>query len=223
VATRLKDLFGADVPARIGRDVVAVWPPFGYDAFLGDALDGFEALELTPRARHIAHALHRHLPDDYEVAVEVLLASLDQRPDGLSLTGMESFYYAPHVYFVADFGLDHWDASMRAQYELTKRFTAEYSIRGFLDRDPERTLARLRVWTVDPSPDVRRLVSEGTRPRLPWAPRLRRFQLDPTPGWACSSCSRTIHRPMSGDRSPTTSTTSAGTTRTCCSTQRADG
>jgi 3-methyladenine DNA glycosylase AlkC len=85
------------------------------------------------------------------------------------------------VFYIADYGLDHWDSSMKAQYVLTQEFTAEYSIRPFLDREPARTLARLHEWASDPSPDVRRLVSEGTRPRLPWAPRLRRFQLDPSP------------------------------------------
>jgi 3-methyladenine DNA glycosylase AlkC len=70
---------------------------------------------------------------------------------------------------------------MRAQYELTQRFTAEYSIRGFLERYPERTLDRLRDWAGDSNVHVRRLVSEGTRPRLPWAPRLRAFQDDPQP------------------------------------------
>jgi 3-methyladenine DNA glycosylase AlkC len=50
-----------------------------------------------------------------------------------------------------------------------------------LSRDPERTLARLREWARDPHPHVRRLVSEGTRPRLPWAPRLVAFQKDPRP------------------------------------------
>jgi 3-methyladenine DNA glycosylase AlkC len=94
---------------------------------------------------------------------------------------MDAFLYMPHVFFVAEHGLDHFETSMRAQYELTQRFSAEYSIRAFLDREPERTLARLREWAVDPSPHVRRLVSEGTRPRLLWAPRLRRFQVDPTP------------------------------------------
>jgi 3-methyladenine DNA glycosylase AlkC len=94
---------------------------------------------------------------------------------------MAAFYYAPHVYFVAEFGLDDWETSMDAQYELTQRFTAEFSIRAFLDREPERTLARLRDWARDSSSDVRRLVSEGTRPRLPWAPRLQRFQRDPAP------------------------------------------
>ncbi len=61
------------------------------------------------------------------------------------------------------------------------RATAEFSIRPFLERYPDATLERLKVWTEDPSAHVRRLVSEGTRPRLPWAPRLRQFQKDPSP------------------------------------------
>jgi 3-methyladenine DNA glycosylase AlkC len=70
---------------------------------------------------------------------------------------------------------------MRAQYELTKRFTAEFSIRAFLEADPVATLERLEEWATDPNVHVRRLVSEGTRPRLPWAPRLPRFVEDPQP------------------------------------------
>ncbi len=70
---------------------------------------------------------------------------------------------------------------MEAQYELTKRFTSEFSIRAYLDRYPEQTLTRLGEWATDENVHVRRLVSEGTRPRLPWAPRLRAFQADPAP------------------------------------------
>jgi 3-methyladenine DNA glycosylase AlkC len=65
---------------------------------------------------------------------------------------------------------------MAAQHALTRRFTAEFSIRAFLERDPERTLARLRDWARDPDVHVRRLVSEGTRPRLPWAPGRHRIE-----------------------------------------------
>ena len=115
---------------------------FPVDAFLADALDGYQALELTPRARHIARALARHLPADYERAIEILVASLGPKLDSPELTGMDVFIYLPHVFFVAEYGVDHFEASMRAQYELTQRFTAEYSIRVFLDRYPERTLAR---------------------------------------------------------------------------------
>jgi 3-methyladenine DNA glycosylase AlkC len=94
---------------------------------------------------------------------------------------MATFIHMPHVFYVAEYGRNHWATSMKAQHQLTQRFTAEYSIRVFLEHEPERTLKRLREWTGDPSPDVRRLVSEGTRPRLPWAPRLRRFQDNPSP------------------------------------------
>ena len=118
---------------------------------------------------------------DYPHAVDVLLASASQPHEHRASGGMAAFLYMPHLFFVAQHGLDHFEDSMRAQHALTQRFTAEYSIRAFLEKHPERTLARLREWTRDPSPHVRRLVSEGTRPRLPWAPRLRAFQKDPRP------------------------------------------
>lgn len=177
----LKSYYGPDVPARIARMIEEVHPAFQAGAFLDDALDGYEALELTPRAWHIARALGRHLPQDYERAIEILIASLGPKLEEAELTGMGVFVYLPHVFFVAELGGEHFEASMRAQYELTQRFSAEYSIRVFLERHPERTLARLREWALDPSVHVRRLVSEGTRPRLPWAPRLRAFQDDPQP------------------------------------------
>jgi 3-methyladenine DNA glycosylase AlkC len=95
--------------------------------------------------------------------------------------GMSAFLYMPHLFFVSQHGLEHFEESMQAQYALTQLFTAEFSVRAYLEKHPERTLALLRQWTKDPSEHVRRLVSEGTRPRLPWAPRLRAFQKDPRP------------------------------------------
>lgn len=103
--------------------------------------------------------------------------------------GLAVFFYLPHVAFVAAYGLDPahnggrdpFEASMRAQYELTRRFSAEFSIRPCLIRWPERTLARLKEWTRDADPHVRRLCSEGARPRLPWAVRIPAFIHDPRP------------------------------------------
>lgn len=181
MAEPLKNQFGPAVPRRIAEMIAQVDADFDSKAFLDSALRGYEALELMPRGRHIAAALRQHLPDDYEAAIEVLLASLGPVRDADESHGMAPFLYLPHVYFVAENGLDHFEASMRAQYELTQRFTAEFSIRPFIERDAPRTLARLREWASDASPHVRRLVSEGTRPRLPWAPRLREFQHNPEP------------------------------------------
>jgi len=159
----------------------AVHADFPHDAFLKDALSGFGPLSLTGRGFQIAAALRKHLPAGYPQAVEVLLASTAQPHDHRASGGMAAFLYMPHLFFVARHGLDHFEESMRAQYALTQLFTAEFSIRAYLEKHPEATLARLREWTRDPSPHVRRLVSEGTRPRLPWAPRLRAFQKDPRP------------------------------------------
>lgn len=179
MAEPLKDRFGPDVPVRIASMIASVHPGFPSEAFVARALEGYDDLELTPRARQIAHALAAHLPADPEEAIAVLVASLG--PPTLRLEGMDSFLYLPHVFFVSEYGLGCLEASLEAQYQLTQRFTAEFSIRAFLDRYPDATLARLRVWASDPSVHVRRLVSEGTRPRLPWAQRLRRFQVDPAP------------------------------------------
>lgn len=86
---------------------------------------------------------------------------------------MAPFFYLPHTTWVAQAGLEHFEEPMAVQHELTQRFPCEFSVRPFLERYPERTLARLSEWTCDPSAHVRRLVSEGTRSRLPWASRVR--------------------------------------------------
>ena len=181
MAEPLKNSFGPDVPVWISDRIERVLPDFDREAFLRVALDGYDELELTPRARHISKALAQLLPADRDHAIRIIIDSLGPEIGSNELTGMESFRYLPFVFFVADEGLDCFETSMRAQYELTKRFTAEFSIRAFLERDPDRTLARLAEWARDPNAHVRRLVSEGTRPRLPWAPRLRGFQKDPSP------------------------------------------
>lgn len=181
MAEALKNQFGADVPRTIAAMVRAVYPAFAAAAFVRTALDGYDALELMQRGQKIAQALHQHLPPDYAQATAILLQSLDQAHDRDMGQSLGSFLYLPHTQFVATYGLAHFEVSMRALHALTQRFTAEFSIRPFLVQHPEATLRQLRRWATDPSPHVRRLVSEGTRPRLPWAPRLRGFQQDPTP------------------------------------------
>lgn len=177
----LKNFFGPQIAARIAAQISAVHPGFPAAGFVADAMDGLDALELVPRGRQIARALRRYLPQDFESAAAILKASLGPRLATTEGNGMAPFLYLPHVLFVAEYGIQYLEASLDLQYELTRRFSAEYSIRAFLERWPEQTLARLRTWTADPDAHVRRLVSEGTRPRLPWAPRLPAFQQDPRP------------------------------------------
>jgi 3-methyladenine DNA glycosylase AlkC len=181
MAEPLKNSFGPEIPRRLADLVSAVHPGFDADGFVTAALDGYEPLELTPRARQVAHALRPCLPSNPEAAIEVVTRAVEPELERERRKGMDGFVYLPLVFFVAEYGLPCFEASMRAQHVLTRLFTAEFSIRAFLTHEPERTLARLHEWTQDPDVHVRRLVSEGTRPRLPWAPRLARFQADPEP------------------------------------------
>lgn len=125
--------------------------------------------------------MQRHLPQPFARAAEVLIASLGPEVPSADELGLNALRYMPHVFFVQRHGLDDFEVAMRAQYELTKRFSAESSIRPFLVKYPEATYQRLVEWACDPNLHVRRLVSEGTRPRLPWATRLRAFQENPRP------------------------------------------
>ncbi len=181
MAEPMKNSYGPDVPKAIAASIVAVYADFDTKRFLKLALDGYEDLELTPRGKQIATALGETLPADRTEAMEILLASFGPVLEGDDLGGIEGFFYMPHGYFVAEFGLDDFDSAMRFQAELTKRFTAEFSIRAFWENHPEQTLAQAHEWTADPDEHVRRLVSEGSRPRLPWSGQLKAFIADPAP------------------------------------------
>jgi 3-methyladenine DNA glycosylase AlkC len=177
----LKDFFSPALVRRLAADVARVLPEFPSRAFVTQASAGLADLELLDRGKHIARALALHLPASYPDAIDVLLRSLgpEHAHDELVGVGMAPFFYLPHVLFVAERGLDHFDISMLAQYELTKRFSAEGSIRPYIAKYPDRTFAVLRQWAHDDNAHVRRLVSEGTRLRLPWAVRVAWLDRNP--------------------------------------------
>ncbi|MCH2040537.1 MAG: DNA alkylation repair protein [Saccharospirillaceae bacterium] len=181
MAEALKDQYGPEVPRKLANDILQVFPQFDAAGFLQQVLPGFEQLELMPRGKHIARVLHGFLPEHYPTAIDILVSSMGAPLSDSRSFGMSSFFYLPHSYFIAEFGLDHFDESMAAQYQLTQRFTAEFCIRPFLLKYPQQTLARLAQWLDDPNEHVRRLISEGTRPRLPWAIALKPFKRDPSP------------------------------------------
>lgn len=174
MAEQLKTFFSPALVRRLAADIRRVHHTFDERAFVRAATTGLDELELLDRGKHIARALAANLPHEYPAAIGILLRSLGpvHRTDELVGAGMAPFFYLPHTIFVAEHGLDHFDVSMKAQYELTKRFSAEGSIRPFIAKDPQRTLKTMRAWTTDPDAHVRRLVSEGTRLRLPWAMRV---------------------------------------------------
>jgi 3-methyladenine DNA glycosylase AlkC len=188
MAEPLKNLLGSAVPPYIAGMLHTAWPAFNPAAFLAAIRPGYEALELMQRGRRIAQAMRSHLPADYPQAAAILVASMGPAmaldTAGEPVAGdrpYSAFLYLSYSMYIAEQGLGHFEESMAAQHALTQRFTAEYCIRPYLNQYTQATLQRLMEWTGDASAHVRRLVSEGSRPRLPWAPRLRQFMQDPRP------------------------------------------
>ena len=185
----LKLLLGMEAVDCLIHNILLSYPAFDKEGFRQVALDGLEPLGILERGQKLARALRQYLPRKYAAAVNILLASLTPSLTRTDDIGLEVFFYLPYVCFVKEYGLgpehnegqDPFEISMKAQYELTKRFSAEFSIRSFLIQNQERTLSRLLEWTSDANPHVRRLCSEGTRPRLPWAQRIPAFVENPAP------------------------------------------
>lgn len=136
-------------------------------------------LELKARVELISATLFDHLPNDYERALKILMLATTKPKAGQP--ALQGFELWPLTTFIEKFGLDHPDQSLLALYELTQRFTAEFAIRPFILQNPKRTLKVLQKWADDPNHHVRRLVSEGSRPRLPWGLRLKFLIEDPAP------------------------------------------
>ena len=176
-----KNILNPNLVEVMGRNVLSVSKEFDKKGFIAFANDGLDVLELKDRARHISFALHKAFSENYIVAIGALIESMSIPLTKTDKIGKyQSFYFMPFSEYIIRFGVDYFDQSMKANYELTKVYTAEFSIRPFLIHYTEKTLSLLNHWALDKNHHVRRLVSEGTRTRLPWAGRLPQFQKDPS-------------------------------------------
>ena len=183
----LKNILGEQAIQQLAENIETVYKNFDREGFCTVLYPKIVNLTLMERSKYIAKTLYEFLPIPYCNALEILLKTLTQPLLKTHDNGLAPMFYLPHCDFVAMYGADarfnkgqdSFDISLNAQYELTQRFTCEFSIRAFLQNDTERTLAVLRTWCLDASPHVRRLCSEGTRPRLPWAKKLVPFVEDP--------------------------------------------
>ncbi len=177
----LKLWFDKELAEQLSEKLLSVRSDFNSTAFIKKVDTGVDGLELKDRVELIADELKNHLEGDYPEQIEVLTQILG--PENDEETGMFKEYYwiMPIAKFVEKYGLDHFDVSMRAIEEITKRNTGEYAIRPFIEKYPEQTMARMETWSMGSNKHIRRLSSEGGRPRLPWATKLQMFIDDPTP------------------------------------------
>ncbi len=171
MAEQLKEMFNTAYFKRLAEQTEAVYPKFKRAAFLKEVQHGNEARELNARMRHASLTLRKHLPSDHRKAVDVLKDLAPRMPKG----------YTALLYpdFVGQFGHNDPSSSLDALKYFTSFGSSEFAVREFFRRDVNGTLKVMRNWAEDENEHVRRLASEGSRPRLPWSFRLDAVVKDP--------------------------------------------
>ena len=188
MAEPFKNLINPGLVQQAAQRLCQVAPGFDGQRFVHLASTGLEALEMKARALHICQALTATLPADFHQAAQHLEAALAPPEAGESMAqlqglehGLRGWILWPVGEYIAQHGLAHPKRALQALHALTQRFTAEFAIRPFIRQHPELSFATLTRWVHDDSAHVRRLVSEGSRPRLPWGEQLGALIQDPRP------------------------------------------
>ena len=178
---KLKLWFNRELAIMLSQNILKELPSFDDSAFVRSTASQLDSLELKARVEVFADELYVHLNNDYELAIKILLKVLG--PENERETGMFKEYYwiMPIAKMVEKYGQCHFKLSMVALEEITKRNTSEYAIRPFLISNYSATMRQMTKWSKSPNSHVRRLSSEGVRPRLPWASKLQMFIDDPKP------------------------------------------
>jgi 3-methyladenine DNA glycosylase AlkC len=171
----LKEWFDVAFYRGLAEQLARVEPSVDAELFYRQAVADLEERELKDRLRHTAELCRAHLPTDYRQAVAILREVVP------CYDGEFRSMFCPE--FVGLYGLDDFDFSLEALAYFTPFGSSEFAVRPFLRRDLARGLALMLKWASDENEHLRRLASEGCRPRLPWSFNLSELIRDPAPIW----------------------------------------
>jgi 3-methyladenine DNA glycosylase AlkC len=180
---KISDFFGANLAQLLAERVAPVYSQFDNKGFIQAVGERVADKSYTQRIDIIAEELRNYLPSDYPKALAILMQILG--PENPDETGMfKNFYWLmPVGKFIEKYGLNHFDLSMQGIGEVTKRNTGEYAVRPYIRESPQKALGHLKKWAQSDNFHLRRLASEGLRPKLPWAPKLDTFVTNPGPAF----------------------------------------
>lgn len=180
MAEPLKNLFTKEITADFGRRLERIQPSFQASAFTDRVFDtDWEGRELKERMRHISDSLAATLLLDFPDSIgDILQVVRELRQDS---TTEFSFGHMFLPDYVEVYGLDHYELAVAAMEEVTQLISCEFAVRPYLRDFPEEMEAQMLSWSLHPNRQVRRLASEGFRPRLPWGMGIPRLKADPAP------------------------------------------
>ncbi|MDX8395231.1 MAG: DNA alkylation repair protein [Mariprofundaceae bacterium] len=168
----LKHLYTEELIASVARALNEVDASFNVREFQANVFcESWQQKELKERMRHVAMMLHQFLPNDYQQAIDILTVVVPH------FQGFEYMFFPDYVEL---YGLNDFDISVEALECFTLFSSSEFAVRPFIKKYGNTMMAQMEIWAASENEHVRRLASEGCRPRLPWAMALPEFKKDPT-------------------------------------------
>ncbi|MCL2373979.1 MAG: hypothetical protein FWC65_01895 [Treponema sp.] len=189
MAEAVKDMFNKQFFDRFTKDLKCVINDFNARKFVSQIMDdSWESREFKQRCRHITTVLKNFLPADYKDAIAKILELLDNLKDAHNFSEIDDATFGLSLEygwildnFVEQYGLDDYETSVKAIEKITQFTSCEFSVRPFIIKYPQKMMKQMLVWSKHKHWGVRRLSSEGCRPRLPWAMALPNLKKDPAP------------------------------------------
>lgn len=177
----ITNVFGEELAILLSGKISIVYKSFPTKDFVKNIKNEVVGKSYTERIEIFAMNLKKYLPEKYSEAIKILMKIMG--PENKEETGMFTNFYwlMPVGKFIEKYGIDDFSISIKAIEELTKRNTGEYAIRPYAQKYPDKTLSTCTKWAHSKSFHLRRLASEGLRPKLPWAPKLNIWNSNPKP------------------------------------------
>ena len=169
----LKDEYNKPFIQELGNKLKSVSTSFDTDSFTRAIINkDWEQRELKDRMRFITNNINTHLNHSYPKQIELLSKIV------ADYGGLKGMVFPD---FIQVYGLDDLTTSLSAMELFTQYSTAEFAIRPFIEKYPTEAMQQMVLWSTHENHHLRRLASEGCRPRLPWAPKLSEFITNPSP------------------------------------------
>jgi 3-methyladenine DNA glycosylase AlkC len=176
----LKDIYSPAFYKNLTNSLADIMPLFNKQRFISLIFtDDFSDKELKSRMRHTTMVLHGFMPSDYKKSVSLIRRLILQLKK--NRTGEDGLAYIFLPDYIEVFGLDDFETSVSAIEYITQFVSCEFAVRPFIIRYEEKMMKQMKSWSLHKNYKVRRLASEGSRPRLPWAMAVPSLKKDPSP------------------------------------------
>lgn len=176
----LKDIYSSSFYNSFADTAMAVLPSFDRNEFIKAIFNNdWKNKELKQRMKHTSFVLHQFLPDDFNKAAEIIKKITHKLQQAKASENTFGFMFLPD--YVETYGLNHFATSLKTIELVTQFVSCEYAVRPFILKYKDRMMKQMLNWSKHKNHHVRRLASEGSRPRLPWAMAIPELKRNPNP------------------------------------------